>query len=102
MKQLFIQICRNAYNYDDFLLTEDDNGILRNQRKEIRELKCKSKRRGIKCVDGMLLYYVVKELSLSEIYKRSFLNFYVNVAQQLYRVKFVLLTTKRDLIDYRW
>lgn len=102
MKRLYVLVSDNLYHYDHFLLTEDNNGIFRNRRKEIRELKCRSKQRGIKCVDSMLLYYVAKELSLSEIYKTSFLNFYVNIAEQLYCVKFVLLPTKRDLIDYRW
>lgn len=102
MKQLYVQIRDKSYDYDHFLLAEDNNGILRSRKKEIRELKCKSKQRGIKCVDSMLLYYVVKELSLSEIYKTSFLNFYINIAEQLYCVKFVLLPTNRDLMDYRW
>lgn len=95
--ELVIEVCDSPYKYDFLLLKPEE--ITRNS----AENKRHKNRKKLKRLDSYLLHYLVKEFCLSQIYRIHFLNtFYEIVSDDVNFLKFILLPTQKDLIDYNW
>lgn len=96
--ELMIEICDTRYKYDFLLLKPD--ALSRNTCQTTKNKSCKK----LKHLDAYLLHYMVKEFTLSQVYRISFLKMFyesTNVTALKF-LRVVLLTTQKDLIDYNW
>lgn len=94
--ELFVEVCDSPYKYDFLLLKPDE--IIRSLSKiERHKIGKKSKH-----VDAYFMHYLVKEFCLSQIYRIGFLNTFYEIVNGNYLLKFILLPTQKDLIDYNW
>lgn len=85
-KILYLEISDNSYIYGNFLFSEfsvEQNGArpLHLQNKIIR-------------LDGVFVHYLIKELKLSDFYRKCFIRKWIN------SLKIILKETEYDLIDY--
>lgn len=95
--ELLVEICDSPYRYDLLLLKQDEIS-----REDLRTKRRKIGRK-LKRLDSYLLHYLVKEFQLSRVYRVAFLKTFYEVANANDRLlKFVLLPTRKDLIDYNW
>lgn len=91
--ELFVEIRDSPYKYD--YLTLKPEQLIRNSRKVTKRKRKKQ------FVDSYLLHYLVKEFDVSPSYRTSFLKAFFEHSGADF-LKFVLLPTKEDLIDYNW
>lgn len=95
--ELMVEVCNGVYKYDFLLLNPDE--LTRN----FTNPKSSKMRKKRKRLDSYLLHYMIKEFYLSEVYRATFLKTFNQLVNgNCDYLKFVLLPTQKDLIDYNW